>query len=306
MQKNLKETSKKAKSEKKVKVCDVAITGQVLCHAQCCVMQNTEVWVGEPDRTEGKRLYYSAAVVDGNEVSDRSFLQVLPLSFLIPPPLSFLVPPSPVPSFPPPLPCPLISSSSPLSPHFLLLLSPHFLLPCPLISSSPVPSFPPPLSPHFLLPCPLISSSPVPSFPPPLSPHFLLLAPVPSFPPPLSPHFLLPCPLISSSPVPSFPPPLSPHFLLPCPLISSSPVPSFPPPLSSKIHVHDVVSVCPEEAGVSLYIAKVCYMWEDTATGKKLFHGHWFRYCTCPIVHCVPMLYVPVMHCTSVVGQTLS
>eukprot|EP00731_Ephydatia_muelleri_P024749 Em0016g1020a len=87
--KNLKETSKKAKSEKKVK--------------------NTEVWVGEPDRTEGKRLYYSAAVVDGNE-----------------------------------------------------------------------------------------------------------------------------------------------------------------------IHVHDVVSVCPEEAGVSLYIAKVCYMWEDTATGKKLFHGHWF------------------------------
>lgn len=44
----------------------------------------------------------------------------------------------------------------------------------------------------------------------------------------------------------------------------------------NEIRVHDIVSVLPEETNVSLYIAKVCHMWEDTMTGKMMFHGHWF------------------------------
>ena len=37
----------------------------------------------------------------------------------------------------------------------------------------------------------------------------------------------------------------------------------------------DTVTVCPDAPDDPLYIARVCYMWEE-AGERKMFHGQWF------------------------------
>lgn len=36
------------------------------------------------------------------------------------------------------------------------------------------------------------------------------------------------------------------------------------------------MSVCPDAPDEPLYIARVCYMWEEGGGGRKMFHGQWF------------------------------
>lgn len=42
-----------------------------------------------------------------------------------------------------------------------------------------------------------------------------------------------------------------------------------------QITVGDYVKVCPQNPSDPLYICRVCYMWEDSVSNKKLFHAQW-------------------------------
>ena len=47
-------------------------------------------------------------------------------------------------------------------------------------------------------------------------------------------------------------------------------------PVIVQVCVGDTVSVCPDAPDEPLYIARVCYMWEEGGGGRKMFHGQWF------------------------------